>query len=186
MSENELRVKIVKCSGETYWYKDCIGEIFTVKDFDSDDYVAVKPTIHVAYNGKPASDHRFSTCDCEIYTNITSEELQKENEAPQLADMLANEIKANDVNRERIRKLEAEVAERDKVISMKNQGNLSHLNRIAELKKQNNEDLRSENKQILKCIDDLENLVIEQQTDINRKNDAIIESFISANTKSGN
>ena len=34
----ELKVKIIKCSNENYWYKDKIGETFDVYDVIQGDY----------------------------------------------------------------------------------------------------------------------------------------------------
>ena len=38
MTKTTLKIKIVKCSHEKYWYKDRVGEIFNVDDVCVRDY----------------------------------------------------------------------------------------------------------------------------------------------------
>lgn len=38
MTTTTLKIKIVKCSHEKYWYKDRVGEIFNVDDVCVRDY----------------------------------------------------------------------------------------------------------------------------------------------------
>jgi hypothetical protein len=34
-----MKVKIIKCSGNEYWYKDKIGKVYKVKKYNDSDYI---------------------------------------------------------------------------------------------------------------------------------------------------
>ena len=55
-----MKVRITKCSGELYWYKDCIGRIFDIEKshFNNNGYWVVE--------NNNVKDRYIDTVDCEI------------------------------------------------------------------------------------------------------------------------
>lgn len=41
MTTTALKIKIVKCSHDKYWYRDRVGEIFNVHDICTRDYYVI-------------------------------------------------------------------------------------------------------------------------------------------------
>jgi len=41
MKETAISVKIIKCTGAKFWYKDMVGSMIEVAKYDKDNYKAV-------------------------------------------------------------------------------------------------------------------------------------------------
>jgi uncharacterized protein YdeI (BOF family) len=60
-----MKVKIIKSSGDRYWYRDKIGEIYEVDIWDEDNYVVIKSA-----KDDDCNNYIIDKEDCELYEKM--------------------------------------------------------------------------------------------------------------------